>query len=214
MSNEDLPQSAELASAYLDGELDGPQRAAANSDPDVVAAIDSFTRVRTQLGEGVPVDPATRDSAITAALAVFDAMHATSSPEEVPAAAAAAPVVSLQSRRHRAYRIVSGAAAAAIVGVVAIAALNSADSSNDRQDAATFATEAPVIAEADAPDLKSVAADAAGATEEAAPPEATTAARRPPAPAPTVLRQKYRTSTPQLPSLSTRPASRSPPRRL
>ena len=162
MSNEDLPQSDELASAYLDGELDGSQRAAAAADPSVMAAVDSFTRVRAALGDVVTVDPGAKDAAIAAALAEFDARTATASP--VAAAATTAPVVSLQSRRHRAYRIATGAAAAAILVVVAIAAINSGGGSNN--DAASSATEAPALA-ASSPELKS-----ADAATEAAPPEA------------------------------------------
>ncbi len=165
MSNEDLPQSAELASAYLDGELDGPDRAAAGADPSVMSAVDSFARVRAALGDVDPVDPATKNAAIAAALAEFDALRSTSPPAGEPAGAVVAPVVSLQSRRHRAFRLVTGAAAAAIVGVVAIGALNSSDGNDD---SVSLATAAPAIASAEsAPELKSVAADAGAATEAA-----------------------------------------------
>jgi pilus assembly protein FimV len=164
MSNEDLPQSAELASAYLDGELDGPQRAAAAGDPNVMAAVDSLARVRAALGDVPIADPTSKDTAIAAALAEFDAMRSTST--AAATATAPAAVVSLQSRRHRAYRVISGAAAAAIVAVVAVAALNSNRGSDD---STSSATEVPAIAAADtAPELKAVAADA-GATMEAAP---------------------------------------------
>ena len=119
MSNEDLPQSAEMASAYLDGELDGPERAAAAADPQVMSTLDSYARVRAVLGEIGPVDPTAKSTAIAAALAEFDAMHSPGSSSTMPAATATAPVVSLQSRRHRTYRVISGVAAAAIVGVIA-----------------------------------------------------------------------------------------------
>jgi hypothetical protein len=172
MSNEDLPQSAELASAYLDGELPEPDRATAAGDPTVMSAVDSFARVRAALNEVGAVDPDTKNAAIAAALAQFDALHSASSPAGATPPAVAAPVISLQSRRHRAFRVVTGAAAAAIVGVVAVAALNSSGGSDDL---ASLSTAAPAIASAEsAPDLKSVAADAGAATEAA--PAATDAA--------------------------------------
>ena len=178
MSTEDLPQSAELASAYLDGELDGPTRAAAAADPDVVAAADSMARVRAALGEIGPVDPAAKTRAIAAALAEFDALHSTSAAVIVPAATTTAastlaPVVALQPRRHRIYSIVTGVAAAVIIAVVAVAALNSNRGSDDL--ASSSATEVPALAATEsAPELKSAAADAGAATEAA--PEATQAA--------------------------------------
>jgi len=151
MSNEDLPQSAEMASAYLDGELDGPDRATAAADPEVGAAVDSFMRVRGALADVSPVDPSVKNAAIAAALAEFDATRSSSTSVIVPMAtpatttAAAAPVVSLSSRRHRMYRVVTGAAAAAIIAVVAVAALNAGGDSDD-DFAVSSATEARVDA--------------------------------------------------------------------
>jgi hypothetical protein len=180
MSTEDLPQSAELASAYLDGELDGPQRAAAETDTEVVAAVESFGRVRAALGDVVPADSIAKETAIAAALAEFDALHTTGTSVTVAAAtsvAAAAPtglapVVPLQPRRHRMFTMITGAAAAAIVVVVAVAALNSNQGSDDL---ATSASEVPAIAAAEtAPELKSLTADAGAATEAA--PEASDSA--------------------------------------
>jgi len=174
MSNHDLPQSAELASAYLDGELEGPERAAAAADPAVMATVESLARVRAALGTVAAVDHTAKTTAIAAALAEFDAMRSAGTaavPREATTTAPAA-VVSLQSRRHRAYRVVSGAAAAAIVAVVAVSALNANRGSDD---SSSSATEAPAIASAGtSPDLKAVAEDA-GATMEAAP-DATDAA--------------------------------------
>ena len=152
----------------------GPNAPRPAADPDVVAAIDSFTRVRAALGEVAPVDPSTKNTAISAALAEFDALHATSTPAAVPASATTATVVSLQSRRHRVYRIVSGAAAAAIVGVVAIAALNSSSGSND--DSSSSATAAPAVAAADC--ARTEVRGRRRRSPEAAPPEATNVGRR------------------------------------
>jgi trimeric autotransporter adhesin len=155
MSNEELPQSAELASAYLDGELDAPERVAAAADPEVMAAVDSFTRVRAALSQTDPLVTATKDAAIAAALAEFDALRSTTPAAAAPAATAI--VTSLQSRRARTYRVLTGVAAAAIIGVVAIAALNSSGSGDDALSSAA-ATAAPT----ELPELKS-AADTASA---------------------------------------------------
>lgn len=168
MSNEELPPSAELASAYLDGELDATERAAASADPEVMAAVESLALVRTLMADAAPVAASTRSAAIAAALAEFDAIR--SAPSSHPAAArVAAPVVSLKSRRMRVYRVLTGAAAAAIVGVVTIAALNTA---GDRDsDLATSATESPLPAATDLPELK-IAADTESASAETGAPAA------------------------------------------
>jgi hypothetical protein len=175
MSNEELPLSAELASAYLDGELDVTERAAASADPAVMAQVESFARVRTALGEIDSVVASTKTAAIAAALAEFDAIHATPSRVTAPAAATATNVVSLQSRRVRAYRVLSKAAAVVVVGAVVVTAVNA--SRGGDKDSATSARDVPVTAEL--PQTK--AAGAIEAATEAAPaateaPAATTAA--------------------------------------
>jgi negative regulator of sigma E activity len=150
MNDDDLPINAELASAYLDGELDATERAAAAGDPEVMAIVDSFTRVRAALGEAEPVVESSRTAAIAAALAEFDSIHATVSPSPMPAATTAR-IISMQSRRMRTYRVLTGVAAALVVGVVAVAALNSTDTSDQastaiERSAAPAATEAPAEA--------------------------------------------------------------------
>jgi hypothetical protein len=179
MSNEELPLSAEVASAYLDGELDATERAAASADPEVMAEVESFARVRAALGEIDPVVASTKTAAIAAALAEFDAIHAApSSPIASPTAgeatdvAAATNVVSLQSRRMRSYRVLSRVAAVVVVGAVVVTALNA--SRSDDKDSASSATEVPAAAEL--PLTK-----AAGATEAATEAEAAPAATDAPA---------------------------------
>lgn len=172
MNNEELPLSAELASAYLDGELDETERAAASADPEVMAVVESLTLVRTLMADPGPVAASTKSAAIAAALAEFDAIRGAASPHTA-AASAAAPVVSLQSRRMRVYRVLTGAAAAAIVGVVAIAALNTTRNSND--DLVTSATESPLPAATELPEVK-IAADTESASAETASPAAAGAA--------------------------------------
>ncbi len=160
MNEEELPINAELASAYLDGELETAERASASGDPEVMALVDSYTRVRAVLAHVEPVADSTRTAAMAAALAEFDARQA--APDLAPAAAAA-NVTLLSSRRMRAYRVLTGVAAAAIVGVVAVAALNSANSDVDN---GSSAIEASAGTEA-LPDLK-VAAPAAAAPADTA----------------------------------------------
>ena len=155
MNDQDLPINAETASAYLDGELDAAERATAAADPDVMALVDSFTRVRAELGDVKPVVDSTRTAAMAAALAEFDALHST---EHAAPAAAAAKVTSLSSRRMRAYRVLTGVAAAAVVGVIAVAAINSNAGDTDNATSAEVSA-APTEA---LPNIK-IAADAAGA---------------------------------------------------
>lgn len=150
MSNEDLPLSAERASAYLDGELDAPERAAAGADPEVMAAVNSFTRVRAALSDTDPVVVSTRNAAISAALAEFDALRATSVATQP---ASGATVTLLQSRRMRTYRVVAGVAAALVIGVVAVSAISSSGgSNNDLASSATGASSADAV-----PTLKATA---------------------------------------------------------
>lgn len=160
MNDEELPINAELASAYLDGELETAERASAAGDPEVMALVDSFSRVRAVLAHVEPVADSTRTAAMAAALAEFDARP---SATDVAPTAAAATVTSLSSRRMRGYRVLTGVAAAAIVGVVAVAALNSTNSDDDN---GSSAIEASAGTEA-LPDLK-VAAPAAAAPADTA----------------------------------------------
>ena len=127
MNDDELAMRTETASAYLDGELDAAQHEAAAADAATMSLVDSFAQVRATLADVGPVDEDARSSAITAALAEFDARQAAAP----IAAGAVATVTPLQRRRMRSYRFVAGFAAAALVGVVAVAALNSTgDDSN------------------------------------------------------------------------------------
>jgi negative regulator of sigma E activity len=159
MNDDELPIHAEVASAYLDGELDETERATAAADPHVMTLVDSFTRLRDGLGRVEPVVDSTRTAAMAAALAEFDAVRA------MPPAAVHAPalgrITSLWSRR-RVYRVVTSFAAAAVVVVIGIAALNSTGSD---QKTSSLATVAPASADAAAglPSSKSADTTAAAA---------------------------------------------------
>jgi hypothetical protein len=176
MSNDERPLNAEMASAYLDGELDATERAAAEADPAVMAEVDSFARVRATLGQIEPVVASTKTAAIAAALAEFDAIHATPA-NPIAAAmsrddahvAAGTNVVSLQSRRIRTYRVLSRVAAVVVVGAVVVTAINA--SRGDDTETASLATEIP----AELPQTKAAGAIEA-ATEATAAPAATEAA--------------------------------------
>jgi negative regulator of sigma E activity len=165
MNDDELPINDELASAYLDDELDPTERAAASADAHVMATVESFARVRSVLSGVAPVEGSAKDDALAAALAEFDALHIAAT-----AAAPVATVTSLQSRR-RAYRALTGVAAAVAIlaiGVAAISGTRGGDnkSSSEVAPAATFAPAA-----ADAPSLK-VSADTGAAAGTAAPPAA------------------------------------------
>src|SRR3954451_25296149 len=125
MSDEQLPTRAELASAYLDGELEADQRATIESDPDTMTVVESFARLRGELKTAEPVDDTVRSAALTAALAEFDARRDGVSDGGEAAASAATPgvpvVTPLNSRRLSRYRVLTGVAAAVVVGIVGIA---------------------------------------------------------------------------------------------
>jgi hypothetical protein len=173
MNDEELPINDELASAYLDGELDPTERAVAAADPEVMATVESFARVRAALSDVAPVDGSAKDAAFSAALAEFDALHVAAT-----AAAPVATVTSLQSRR-RAYRALTSVAAAVAILAIGVAAINSTrggdnkSSSGVERNAAPAGTIAPSAV--DTPTLKATAATAAAAGT-AAPPAAESAA--------------------------------------
>ena len=164
MNNDELPMRAEMASAYVDGELDAADRGAAAADPEAMAMADSFVRIRAALADVAPVADDIRSAAIAAALAEFD----TRKMATPVAAGAVAAVTPLKARRVRTYRLLTGVAAALVIGVVAVAALNS--TGDDTQSfSATEVSAAPGVAateSAEQPSLK--VADTGAAAETAA----------------------------------------------
>lgn len=161
MNDDELPLNAELASAYLDDELDPTERASVETDPEVMSMVDSFSRVRALLSASDDVDAGTRSAAIAAALAEFDA-------SDVPSVAsppiAAATIMSLQSRRMRTYRVVTRVAAVLVIGlVVAVAALNASRGEDAKSSSASDDTVAAAAADsATQPQLKVAAPTNAG----------------------------------------------------
>jgi hypothetical protein len=166
MNNEELPINDELASAYLDDELDPAERATASADPEVMATVESFARVRSALGEVGPVAGSAKNAALAAALAEFDARQIAST-----AAAPAATVTSLQSRR-RVYRALTSVAAAVAILAIGVAAINGTRGGDNKSSSAVELDSAPTgtisPSAADAPTLK-VSSDTGAAAGTAAP---------------------------------------------
>ena len=147
---DDLDPTRLLASAALDNEVTADERAQVAASESLTAAMETYAGLRDEIA-AVDVPATSRESAIAAALAVFDAIQAGT---DTPAAAAAAPlaastvtvstqsanVISLHVRRQRQYRWVGGIAAAAVVAVLGVAVINRSKSGDDKQSAATVAS--------------------------------------------------------------------------
>ena len=174
MNDDDLTTNAELASAYLDGELDATERADVSDDPTTMALVRSFDRVRTELRSAVPIDDTARTSALAAALSEFDSVHSSAAPQ---VAATPATVTTLRShRRVRAYRVIQGLAAASIVVVVGLAALNASRGNDTPSSASERTLAANASPAAESPVLKSTESASGGATAATSAPAATIAA--------------------------------------
>jgi len=142
MTDQPTPDALSRASAYLDGELDAAEAAAAETDP---AMIDEVARLRALQDAirdvGAPTSSA-RDTAIAAALAEFDRVRHP------------APVV--RSRPHAARWL---AVAAAVVGLAALGTVI-ATNSRGSDGTASDATDAVAAAGSDTSLLsRSTAAD-------------------------------------------------------
>ena len=155
---DDLEPSRLLASAALDDEVDADERARVESSPELQHELETYRHIAAQLCD-VEVPALGRDSAIVAALAAFDELHAPATMDAATAATAAttAAVVSLHDRHRRRQqlwvgRVAGGMAAAAVVAVIGVAALNSGSGDDKKssstvvvfdQSAATAAKSAP-----------------------------------------------------------------------
>lgn len=188
----------ELANAYVDGELSSDDRARAEADPEVLAAVADLQAVRQALRTVPAPDASQRERVIAAALAV----HAELAAGAVRPAAVPTPI----SRPRRRARVAWGglAAAAALIAVVAAGAvLVRNDGSGDdaastgataQVDAAERATagtslEAPMAASGAEPTSEATSkTSVSSATAAAAAPAAGTAGddQASPAPAPGV----------------------------
>ena len=118
-----------LASAYLDGALTDDERALAEADPEVMAAVESLGELRRALAVVDPPDRARRDAAINAALGVFDSESRVATPP---------PVTSLSARRWS--RWLMPAAAAAVVVTLAGGILATQNDDGGGDDSASIAS--------------------------------------------------------------------------
>lgn len=148
----DLPLSPDhdLASAYVDGLATAPERAQVEASPELMALVQSFRAQRAALADVPTASDAVREASFAAALAAFDALPSTTSPQ-VAAVAATAPVAPptnvVSIDRHRRWNRVLGAAAAvAFLGLAGVAVANLSTGSSDG-DSASMATN--VAQEAD-----------------------------------------------------------------
>jgi hypothetical protein len=149
MTDDTLHPDDELASAYLDDELDAVSRAQVDGSPELLRRVEILRQVRAAIVDTPAPPPAERDVALAAALSVFDGLATESEPDTASPAVVAPNVVPL--RRRRTTTILSAAAALLLVGVVGVAAFGGG---SDDDDSTGVAQDAPT---------ELVAADAATA---------------------------------------------------
>lgn len=175
-----------LASAYLDGELDHAERAAAHADPGVMALVAELRALQEAVSDAPAPDPARRSAAINAAMAEYQAAYAgladagtrdaSGTPGTSGADGANAPI-SLDARRASRWsrQLTLAAAAVAVLAVGGIVAasinrgngsdadLSSAPSERVQQDAGAAERSGPALELGDdsyvAPDPAPDAAD-------------------------------------------------------
>ncbi|MEI8240151.1 MAG: hypothetical protein WCI22_12095 [Actinomycetota bacterium] len=114
----------ELASAYLDHQVDTAQRAQVEASPQLMGLVQSLRHVSILLGDPAPVADHTRQQTLAAALAEFDALPA--QPSNV------VPIAS----RARWSRVLTAAAAVLVVGVISVAAVNGLRGNNTKSSMA------------------------------------------------------------------------------
>ncbi len=168
MNEHHLPPD-ELASAFLDGELDSADGAAVRDDPELAARAEALRAAAEAVGEPVTPPLGTEDAAVAAALADFDARQATP--------------LDTSRRQSRNLRVITSVAAAVAIGFIVAAAIGLfAETGSDEEaaDAAPAIVAATEDAAAPAPEPPPPPA-AAEVAPAAAEPEAALAA---PAPAP------------------------------
>lgn len=127
----DRDERDELLAAYLDGDATAEERARVEADPALGAEVERLRRLAATLRDPEPPRAAARESAIAAALAVFDAEQAGSAGQAGSIAHTMPPdVVTLDRRRGRS-RWSAGlgvaAAALAVVGVGVIVSQRQAE---------------------------------------------------------------------------------------
>jgi hypothetical protein len=137
MSDDPTSDALSRASAYLDGELDAPEIAAVEADPEVMAEVARLRSLQHEIRDVPAPSPYGRDMAVAAALAEFDTVH-----RAVPAVT---PMPSVRTARRPSYGRWM-AVAAAIAGVAALGAVITTAGRNggDGDDAAVSPEESAV----------------------------------------------------------------------
>ncbi|MGD9794381.1 MAG: anti-sigma factor [Acidimicrobiia bacterium] len=149
-----------LASAYIDDELDAADRAAAESDPEVMAKVAQFREIADLMRSPVAIDATARDRSIAAALSHLD--QGTSKTIELRATR---PRRSWRSNPAVTWGPIGLVAAGLLV--MAVMSLGSNDDSGE-SSSATFAAEAAATAKAGAAEDQAATSEIASATIAAA----------------------------------------------
>ena len=123
MTDEELPERAEVASAYLDGDLAADERARADADPATMTLVESYRSLRATLADVPEAGMSDRASALAAALSEFDALAPMRR---------LTPLSELEPRRHRRNHWVLASAAAVVVLIAVVAVIASGGSSNNK----------------------------------------------------------------------------------
>jgi hypothetical protein len=180
MNDDPTTDALERASAYLDGELDAADSAAAEADPVVMAEVARLRSIQEAVRDVAAPSARAREAAIGAALADFDRQRQ--------------PVPVTKSRSRPAYSrwlaVAAAVAGVAALGAVIVATARGGDddhSAAEQTAATSFAsgavadrstgsagggaaaeTTAPVTVQAAAPNLESAGTPASSASESAA----------------------------------------------
>lgn len=115
-----------LASAYLDGELTGDQRVAAEADPDVMSEVDRMLALQVQVRSVEPPSATAREAAIGAAMAAFSVAGL----RPAPPAEAVTRTVEFR-RRPLSTRYLGVAAALVAIGMLGLVVANGLKTGDD-----------------------------------------------------------------------------------
>lgn len=163
-----------LVSLFVDGATDPATAGQVIASAPLSALAADFETVRSTLADVPPSTHQARHTALSAALAEFDALQAAGTGSGQTADVAAAPnVISLGSRRRFSTRVLTAAAAVVGLGVVGIAAFGGRGSDDQSATDATVAAdqaEILVAGGADEPSADQFVASTIGAINGAADP--------------------------------------------
>jgi len=148
-----------LASAYLDGELTAAERAAAETDPAVMRAVEELRALQAGVAESPAPAPAARAAGLSAAMHEYDRVHGAAS-------ATARPVAAQLHRPGVDWgRYLSIAAAVLVVGVLGVVIASAIGGRGGDDDLATESAPDPDASqELDAAAAGQSATEAASAT--------------------------------------------------